>query len=200
MATTKQIEANRRNARKCTGPKTEEGKARASQNALKTGLYSETEAIGSESRDDYNALIAEHHKHFAPATPQERSLVDALIRYEWLSRRYMAAEAAVWNYSLANAEVPDIGATYIQHSQTISRASRAFNTARRGYATALKDLEAAQAQRKAEEARFQTEPKQSKPLDDKSVSFRQLQSPSVAEPKPLTRTAPQGIEIPPLAA
>ena len=197
MVTAKQVEANRRNAQKCTGPKTIQGKARAAQNALKTGLYSESEVIGSESRDDYNALIAEYHSHFAPATPQERSLVDALIRYEWLSRRYMAAEAAVWNHSLANAEAPDMGPTYIEHSLTLSRAIRAFNTARRGYATTLKELEAAQAKRKAEAA---PEPKQSKTLDPKSVSFRQIEIAPAAEPKPLTRTARQGAETPPLAA
>ena len=38
MATQKQIEANRRNARKSTGPRSASGKKRASRNALKHGL------------------------------------------------------------------------------------------------------------------------------------------------------------------
>jgi len=38
MTTTRQIEANRANARKSTGPRTERGKARASHNALRHGL------------------------------------------------------------------------------------------------------------------------------------------------------------------
>ena len=38
MATQKQIEANRRNARKSSGPRSASGKKRASRNALKHGL------------------------------------------------------------------------------------------------------------------------------------------------------------------
>jgi hypothetical protein len=86
MSTENQIEANRQNAQRCTGPKTKEGKTRSSQNALKSGLYSQAEVTAAESREDYEALAAEFHNHYAPANPHERSLVDALVRYEWLTR------------------------------------------------------------------------------------------------------------------
>jgi hypothetical protein len=41
MGSDKQIRANRRNARKSTGPKTPEGKSVVSHNALKHGLLSQ---------------------------------------------------------------------------------------------------------------------------------------------------------------
>jgi len=39
MTTQKQIKANRQNAQKSTGPKTDEGKAAVSQNAVKHGIF-----------------------------------------------------------------------------------------------------------------------------------------------------------------
>ncbi len=115
MATDKQIGANRQNAQLCTGPKTEEG------------------------RETLDELIADFHTRFAPATPEERSLVDALIRYEWLSRRYMAADTAVWNGSLLD-ETPNVGRAFVWHSETLARA-RYFNTARKGFSSTLKELQ-----------------------------------------------------------
>ena len=47
MRTEKQISASRENAKESTGPRTTEGKARASKNALKHGLMG---GIGDSSR------------------------------------------------------------------------------------------------------------------------------------------------------
>jgi len=202
MSTENQIEANRSNAQFCTGPKTEEGKLRSSRNALKTGLYSQKEVIATESREDYEALAADYHDHFAPANPHERSLVDALVRYEWLSRRYMAADTALWNFSLVDNKTPH-GEAFMYHAENLSRAGRYFNTARKGYAATMKELEAAQAKRKSEEAQGSvlsrgrkgavTHPPQDEQPAAKLVSFRQpeIVAPQNAEP---TR------ETPPIAA
>ena len=46
-ASKKQIQANRDNAQKSTGPKTDEGKAIVSQNNTKHGLYSKDIIINS---------------------------------------------------------------------------------------------------------------------------------------------------------
>jgi hypothetical protein len=48
MASIKQIEANRSNARNGTGPRTAEGKARSSRNALTQGLTAQEIVIPGE--------------------------------------------------------------------------------------------------------------------------------------------------------
>ena len=45
----KQIDANRRNAKKSTGPKTKEGKAKSAMNSIKYGIYSDKYLIKDES-------------------------------------------------------------------------------------------------------------------------------------------------------
>ena len=53
MASKKQIEANRRNAKKSTGPKTEEGKAKSSLNSLKHGLTSQRVWLDEEEEQEF---------------------------------------------------------------------------------------------------------------------------------------------------
>jgi hypothetical protein len=58
MTSFRQIEANRRNARKSTGPKTEAGKQRSRCNAVRHGLTAETVIGLLEDADDYKAFEA----------------------------------------------------------------------------------------------------------------------------------------------
>jgi hypothetical protein len=61
MSTTEQIKANRQNARKSTGPKTAEGKATASKNAVKHGLFAAEAVIEGENQADYEAYLDNLH-------------------------------------------------------------------------------------------------------------------------------------------
>jgi hypothetical protein len=54
MSTKAQINANRQNAQKSTGPQTAQDKAVVSQNALKHGLFTDS-VIKGENQVDYEA-------------------------------------------------------------------------------------------------------------------------------------------------
>src|ERR1051326_6390824 len=93
MPTEAQINANRLNAQKSTGPKSPEGKAASSLNALKSGIDAWSHIIPGEDPAELEALTAAFHLHYRPADPTELSLVDTLISTEWTQRRLRRIEA-----------------------------------------------------------------------------------------------------------
>ena len=103
MTSLKQIEANRRNALRSTGPRSEEGKQRSSRNALRHGLTAETVLEPLEDPEDYKlfeeAIAAEYDAELAV----ERELVLRLASLLWRLRRASSIEATL--FALA-AELP----------------------------------------------------------------------------------------------
>ena len=72
MTSLKQIEANRLNALKSTGPRTEEGKQRSRQNAVRHGLTAETVITALENAADYQVFEATIVADYQPRTATER--------------------------------------------------------------------------------------------------------------------------------
>jgi len=92
----KQIEANRRNALKSTGPITPEGKERSRCNAVRHGLTAET-VIGSlEDAEDYEAFEAAVIADYYGDTAVERELILRLASILWRLRRSTAIESALF--------------------------------------------------------------------------------------------------------
>jgi hypothetical protein len=77
MSTLRQIEANRRNATKSTGPTSATGKAASSMNALKTGIHAKSLVLPSEKLADLELLIAEYYQRHHPASPHRRASAEA---------------------------------------------------------------------------------------------------------------------------
>jgi hypothetical protein len=86
MATDKQIKANRQNAQKSTGPKTAEGKAAVSQNAVKHGLFTDS-LIRGENPADYAVFHDEMLADLAPVGAVETMLAERVISLWWRLRR-----------------------------------------------------------------------------------------------------------------
>jgi hypothetical protein len=96
MATKKQIEANRRNAKKSTGPKTPEGKAKSAQNALKHGLLASCPVLPEEDPMAYELLRANLHKELCPEGQLETLLVNRIAATQWRLARVPGLEAALF--------------------------------------------------------------------------------------------------------
>lgn len=98
MTTPKQIEANRLNAQKSTGPKTPKGKRRSSWNRTKHGLYSKDIVINSsplkEDRQQYNRLLQTLIQDFKPSNGTQKLLLQRLANAMWRSQRVITAETS----------------------------------------------------------------------------------------------------------
>ena len=128
-----------------TGPRSAEGKAVSSKNALKTGIYAKAETVlPTEKAAHLEALTAEYYQRFHPTTPEQRCLVDALISDEWLLRRFRTIEAELLTREIRKAFVPDeetpLGHAFGRCDRTLERLQRRVNTTRRNYKQTLELL------------------------------------------------------------
>src|SRR5881392_1311362 len=72
MTSLKQIEANRRNALKSTGPRTINGKQASRRNALRHGFTAETVIEPLENPQEYRSFEEAIVSEYLPQTPVER--------------------------------------------------------------------------------------------------------------------------------
>ncbi len=94
MPTAKQIAANRRNAQKSTGPRTETGKAKIKLNALKHGLTAETVVLPFESAADYDELRQSVLEDLKPRGVTHQILVERFVQRHWVAQRLARTERA----------------------------------------------------------------------------------------------------------
>ena len=138
-------EINRENAKKSTGPKTAEGKAASSKNALKHGIYSKFACIPGEDPEKLDALREDLRAEHQPASLTEEMLVDELAHHYWRIQRYRYLESHMWTTPGRDAQgdlcadtqrivwMIDHGLAALYH--------RALNSADRSFYKALKTLQ-----------------------------------------------------------
>ncbi len=95
MTSFRQIEANRRNALRSTGPITEAGKHRSRRNAVRHGLCAETVVGTLEDIEDYKGFEAAIIADYDAETAVERELVLRLASLFWRIRRATAIETTL---------------------------------------------------------------------------------------------------------
>ena len=92
MTSWRQVEANRRNALRSTGPISEAGKRRSRRNAVRHGLTAETVVETIEDVEDYRGFEAAVIASYDARNAVERELVLRLASLLWRLRRATAIE------------------------------------------------------------------------------------------------------------
>jgi len=94
MTSPARIAANQANSKKSTGPKTVEGKSRASLNSLKHGMRAETVVLPTERPDDFTAHVDKWMSDWRPPTETRRWLVERAAISAWRCDRCVREESA----------------------------------------------------------------------------------------------------------
>jgi trehalose utilization protein len=158
-------DANRRNALRSTGPKTQRGKAASKLNALRHGLTAETAVLPDENADAYVELRRRLHEELGAESMIEAAIVDRVAGLLWRLRRLGRVEldlfeweremAAVYCSLMGKSEEPEqgLGLAFIHsagHSDAFSRLSRYETALDRALYRAVHELERLQAARRGQ--------------------------------------------------
>jgi hypothetical protein len=99
MSSERQIQANRANAARSTGPRTPEGKEASRQNAVKHGLTARTTVLLGEDAVAYNDLIEDLMQQYQPLGALQEQLVRHLASCLWRLQRVPTFEAMAFESS-----------------------------------------------------------------------------------------------------
>ena len=130
--------------KKSTGPRTAEGKAASSFNALKHGVDAASIVIPGEDPAAYEALATDYYRQFQPQSAVEHFHVDTLIRSDWQKRRLQRVEAKLYRALLAEGATPeDLEIAILRDSPTarlLHKVTARIASFERAYFRALNDL------------------------------------------------------------
>lgn len=140
MASQKKVIANRKNAKKSTGPKSEKGKAKAKMNALAHGMRASVLVIPGEQADEWDTHRAGTVASLAPVGALETELAERVAILLWRLRRAVAYETVVTAAGVTRAVARARGEA--DEDDTLSAFSSFQKPATRTFATVQKELDA----------------------------------------------------------
>ena len=106
MATQSQIDANRINAQKSTGPRTPEGKAKSRRNGLLHGLTAKTCMLDGEDPAELTNLVDKLSEKYHPQDIDEDFYVERMAKARCRYNRIMPLEAGIFNIRLTVDQAP----------------------------------------------------------------------------------------------
>ena len=122
--------ANIANAQLSTGPRTDDGKSRSSQNARKHGLCAAQLVIAAEDREEFEALHSELKAEVKPQGAIQQLLFDELVAAAWNLGRIRNLEAELTGSTenlLDLVDNPDLTAKLDRLARHKTRIERTFH-------------------------------------------------------------------------
>jgi hypothetical protein len=145
MATEAQINANRENAKKSTGPYSPEGFYASSRNAVTTGLFTQTDFVLPAETEIYHMFVINMHHSFEAVDILEEHLAAQITSAAWRLRRCDLADGELAATSIID---PLLDPTLEKQIRSIERA-RAHSTS--VFHRALNQMKKLQKERKIAE-------------------------------------------------
>ena len=154
----RKIEANRENAKKSTGPRSEPGKLRSSRNAIRHSFLAQPDTLLAAANQELETLLTSYHDEFRPSGIHEELLVRELAVSDFQLRRITRIENTILYTEMAeifSAEFEDegdlaqagndtinvlMGAAWSDNLKTHALLLRYQGQARRAHYRALKQL------------------------------------------------------------
>ncbi|MEO6434963.1 MAG: hypothetical protein ABIP55_04280 [Tepidisphaeraceae bacterium] len=99
----RRIEANRRNSKRSTGPRSAAGKRRSSRNALKHGLCAVYAHLPSECDASHRLFVQELRDELQPRTVMQRTLFPQIADLIWRLDRMPESQAKIFDEELRKA-------------------------------------------------------------------------------------------------
>jgi hypothetical protein len=122
MATERQIQANRANAKRSTGPVTEKGKQASSQYARRHDQLSSCVVLKAESTPLFDELMDSLIEEFQPRTANEAALIETMAVARWKLMRNWIMHTALLELEVVKQD-PSIGSARPSSARLHSKAS-----------------------------------------------------------------------------
>jgi hypothetical protein len=157
MATTQQIEANRKNSQNSTGAKTEAGRERSSLNATKHGFTGQQLVLSDAEKEAYEFHVLAYMDEYAPKTQIETNLVQQFADINWSlhqiavqQHNLMSLINAMTEQLMKQGDLEALSKALAQPYRTLNTLGIYESRKRRAAAALQAELTAMQEARKAE--------------------------------------------------
>jgi len=205
----RQLDANRANALKSTGPRTPDGKQNSAHNAWKHGITASSVILTTEDQAIFDEIRKGYYQRLVPVDIMECDLVDDMVHVRWQIRRIRGIEDSIYEIEVNRR---DLTKGFDYAGNAIRTALAHIHAAEHSNALALANRQLTRLSRELDRL-FSTlsnlrrdhppaapiEPVEEEPVQIEPIPISEHQPPPATEPTPASEplVAEADIRVPP---